>query len=235
MSTYESPRPPGMRILLADDAWATINSIRLMLRLMPELEIVGTARTGRQAIDMATEYKPHIALLDINMPDINGLQAIRSILELRPETVCIAMSVEGDTTAVREAQSYGAVDYLIKPFTTEELLSTLERASRVVVSRRPVDLETAELRRKVTAPLRTGQTSRLHEERFFQLQQLAANYIKARRTDDETIAVLEELAENPGCEFHWLKSLAMIYVIREQWEKLNHLASRLEWYAKQRS
>mgnify|MGYP001218858087 FL=1 len=227
MSDFEGPGSLHLRILLADDAWATINSIRLMLRLLPDVEVVATARNGRQAIEMTVEYKPDIALVDINMPEVNGLLAMQAMLEHHPDIVCIAMSVEGDSTAVKEAQSSGAIDYLIKPFTTEELLDTLERAGRLVSSRRPLDSETAELRRKVTAPLRTGQTSLLREERTFQLQQLAANYIKARRTDDEVIEVLEELAANPNCEIHWLRSLAMIYVIRENWRKLRFLADRL--------
>ena len=69
-----------LRILLADDVWATINSIGLMLRLMPDLEIVGTARNGRQAIEMTREQEPDVALIDINMPEVDGLTAMETMM-----------------------------------------------------------------------------------------------------------------------------------------------------------
>lgn len=217
-----------LRILLADDVWATINSIGLMLRLMPDMEVVATARNGRQAIEMTREHEPDVALIDINMPEVDGLTAMETMRRYRPELLCIIMSVEGDDVVIGEAKSRGAFDFLIKPFTTEELLDVLERAGRTVLNQRPVDGETAELRRKVTAPLRTGQTSQLRSKREEDLKRLATNYLKTRRTDDEVMRVLEELADNPSCEPHWLKSLAMIYVIRKEWEKLGLLADRLK-------
>ena len=81
MSDFEGPGSLHLRILLADDAWATINSIRLMLRLLPDVEVVATARNGRQAIEMTVEYKPDIALVDINMPEVNGLLAMQAMRE----------------------------------------------------------------------------------------------------------------------------------------------------------
>jgi hypothetical protein len=97
------------------------------------------------------------------------------------------------------------------------------------MSRRPEDRDTALLRRKLTtAPLRLGQTSQLRQGREAELKQLATKLIKAKRTDDEVISVLEELAARPYCELHWLKWLAMIYVNRSKWEKLEGLVGRLK-------
>lgn len=223
---YEQPNL--LRILIADDVRSTAQSIRLMLRLLPDVEVVANAGDGRQAIEMANTYRPDIALVDINMPALDGLSAVRKMLENRPEMVCIIMSVEGDDVALQEAKASGASDYLIKPFTTEELVAVVERAGRLIMNRRPESKGTGLLRRKLTAPLRLGRTSQLREPRETQLKQLAAAYIKARRTDDEAITVLEELAASTYCELHWVKWLAMIYVKRSQWENLRILAERME-------
>jgi lipopolysaccharide biosynthesis regulator YciM len=64
------------------------------------------------------------------------------------------------------------------------------------------------------------------------LEQLADEYVKVRRTDDQALQVFEQLAENPGCKVHWLKTLAMIYVLRQEWGKLKTLSARLEQQAK---
>lgn len=220
--------PVHLRILIADDVQATVRGIHLMLRLLPDVEVVAVATDGRQAIEMAKAHKPDIALVDINMPEVDGLSAIQAMLRHRSEMVCIIMSVEGQDAALQEAKASGASDYLIKPFTTEELVAAVERAGQMALNRRPVNKDTALLRRKMTAPLRRGQTAPLREPREAQLKQLAAEYVKARRTDDEVISVLEELAASSYCERHWLKWLAMIYVMRMKWDKLKILSERME-------
>ena len=229
MSDKESETTTRLRILIADDVRTTIQSIRLMLRFLPDVEVVATANDGRQAIELTQEHEPDIALVDINMPQVNGLAAVQTMLSHRPEMVCIMMSVEGDDAARKEAEAAGASDYLIKPFTSEELVAAIERAGQIVMNRRPEDKDTALLRRKLTtAPLRLGQTTQLHQQREVYLKQLATKLIKEKRTDDEVISVLEELEASPYCELYWLKWLAMIYVNRGKWEKLEILVVRLK-------
>ncbi|MCB8944272.1 MAG: response regulator [Ardenticatenaceae bacterium] len=229
MFDNESEVITRLRILVADDVRSTVQSIRLMLRLLPDVEIVATAQDGQQAIELAEKHEPDIALIDINMPRVDGLTAVKSMLKLHPQMVCIIMSVEGDDSARQEATASGALDYLVKPFTTEELVSTIERASQLIMSRQPEDRDTALLRRKLTtAPLRLGKTTELRQQREDELKQLATKLLKAKRTDDEVIKVLEELAASPYCELHWLKWLALIYVNRNKWEKLEILVGRLK-------
>jgi DNA-binding NarL/FixJ family response regulator len=229
MSEQESEITSRLGILIADDVQSTIQSIRLMLKFLPDVEIVAAAQDGQQVIEMAQVHEPDIALVDINMPLVNGLTAVQTMLQQQPEMVCIIMSVEGDETARQEAAAAGALDYLVKPFTTEELVAAVERGGQMVMSRRPEDKDTALLRRKLTtAPLRIGQTTELRQQREEQLKRLATRLIKAKRTDDEVISVLEELAASSYCERHWLKWLALIYVNRNKWEKLEILAGRLK-------
>lgn len=228
MSESSPQKPRNLRILIADDVWATVQTIRLMLRFVSDVDIVADARDGREAIDMAKEYEPDIALVDINMPLLDGLSVIKAMVDYRPEMACIVMSVEGQKSLL-EAKEYGAIDYLIKPFTTEELIAAVERAGQIVRNRQPEARETGILRRKLaTAPLREGKTSELRAKRTACLQQLASQYMKEGRTDNQVIAVFEELAMQPYCETHWLKWLAMVYVKRMEWEKLKVLSERME-------
>ena len=103
-------------------------------------------------------------------------------------------------------------EFLIKPYTVEELEEAIKR----------VCTRLTEERRKL------AQTQEQQEKQEQHLKQLAREYAKARRADDKAIEVFEQLANNPQCEILWLKTLAMMYVIRQEWGKLKTLATRLE-------
>ena len=79
------------------------------------------------------------------------------------------------------------------------------------------------------------QTAQLHQRNEAYLIQLANEYAKSRRTDDQAVEVYEHLAANPACELRWLRTLAMVYVIRQEWGKLRILAARLEFQQNQKS
>ena len=83
-----------MRILVADDVQETRRSARLILSLNPDVEIVGVVRNGQQAIDMAATHKPDIVILDINMPKVDGLSALRVMRQTNPNLACIIISAE---------------------------------------------------------------------------------------------------------------------------------------------
>ncbi len=201
-----------LRVLIADDVQVTRRSTRLMMSLIPNLEVVAIAHNGRQAVEMARKHLPDIALMDVKMPEMDGLQATQAILKHNPDIACIILSAERDSHTLRQAITAGARGYLIKPFTSEQLVQTLNRIIEQI---------------KVNKA-RYGQTDRLKKERDSYLTELASEYIKARRTDDKAMEVFESLAENPDCEMRWLRHLAIIYVLREQWGKLKILADRLD-------
>lgn len=213
---------PGMshkrklRILIADDVQETRRNTRLMLATIDDVEVVAIASNGVQAVQMAKEYHPDIVLLDINMPEMDGLTAYREINRIYPDIGCIIISAEKDTITLRTAISIGVQEYLIKPFTVDELETAVAHVHDHV----------EQMQRK------QAQTDQLQKQREAYLAQLATEYSKNRRTDDQAMDVFEQLAENPTCEPRWLQTLAMIYVVRQKWGKLKALAEKIEQRSK---
>ena len=209
---FVSQDSSALRVLIADDVQETRRSTRLILSLNPDVEVVAIARDGQQAIDMAETYKPDIAILDVNMPKVDGISAFRIIRKTNPDMACIIISAERNNQKMRQAMSIGVREYLIKPFTVDELNITVRQVIRTVMSKRKKAAKVTQVRTQ----------SEVH------LKQLAQEYAKLQRSDDQALEVFERLAANPECELRWLKILAMIYVIRQKWGKLKTLAERLE-------
>ena len=209
--TVSSPKKK-LKVLIADDVQETRRNTRLMLATIDDVEVVAIAANGVQAIQLAEENHPDILLLDINMPEMDGLSAYRNIAQVHPDIGCIIISAEKDTTTLRTAMSIGVQEYLIKPFTIEELETAIIRVYKRVEETRQKIAQAEQLRRRNEA----------------YLKQLASEYAKTRRTDDQAIEVFEQLAENPQCEIRWLQNLAMMYVVRQLWGRLKILAERVE-------
>jgi YesN/AraC family two-component response regulator len=115
------PTKNKLRVLIADDVQETRRNTRLMLATIDDVEVVAIAANGLQAVQLAEEHHPDILLLDINMPEMDGLSAYRKIAQTHPDIGCIIISAEKDTTTLRSAMSIGVQEYLIKPYTIEEL------------------------------------------------------------------------------------------------------------------
>jgi len=201
-----------LRVLIADDAQETRRSTRLMLSMISDVEVVAIASNGLQAVNMAKEHHPDIVVLDINMPEMDGLTAFKQIARVHPDTGCIIISAEKESTILREAMSLGIRDYLFKPFTVDELEQAVVQVSARVEQARQTIAKEKQLRQK----------------NEIYLKQLAEEYVRNRRADNRAVEVLEHLAANPACELRWLRTLAMIYVIRQDWGKLKNLAMVLE-------
>lgn len=213
--TQVSPKRK-LRVLIADDVQETRRSVRLMLSMNPNVTVIATAVNGQQAVELSKEHHPDIILMDVNMPVIDGLAAFKEISQIYPDTGCIIISAQKELTTLSTAMSLGAQEYLVKPFTTEELNEAVNR----------VGLQVEESLKKL------DEAAKLHKKSDAYLKQLADEYAKSKRTDDEAVNVFEQLADNPECELHWLRTLAMIYIIRQDWGKLEKLAGRLETQTK---
>ena len=160
-----------LRVLIADDVQETRRNTRLMLATIDDVEVVAIAANGIQAVELTEEHHPDILLLDINMPEMDGLTAYRKIAQKNPDIGCIIVSAEKDTTTLRTAMSIGVQEYLIKPFTIEELETAIARVYPRV----------QEIRRKLI------QAEQLRRRNEAYLLQLANEYAKTRRTDDKAV------------------------------------------------
>jgi pilus assembly protein CpaE len=117
-----------IRLLIVDDLSTTRETVVKLLQFAPNIEVVAEAGTGRQAIDQARKHQPDVILMDINMPDMDGITASQQITRALPATQIIIMSVQSDTDYIRKAMLAGARDFLSKPFSLDELLTAVNTA-----------------------------------------------------------------------------------------------------------
>jgi pilus assembly protein CpaE len=123
-------------VLIVDDIPETRENLRKLLYFEPDMEIVGTAANGREAIELARRLQPNIVLMDINMPDMDGIAASQEITRVAPMCQVIMMSVQSEADYLRRSMLAGAMDFLTKPFSSEELSSSIRRVYEMGASRR---------------------------------------------------------------------------------------------------
>jgi pilus assembly protein CpaE len=124
-------------ILIVDDIPETRENLRKLLYFESDIEIVGMASNGREAIDEARRLQPHVVLMDINMPDMDGIAASDEIRHVAPMCRVIMMSVQSEADYLRRSMLAGAMDFLTKPFTSEELSSSIHRVFATIPPTRP--------------------------------------------------------------------------------------------------
>jgi len=110
-----------VKILLADDHKILRTGLRALLEKQLDLEVVGEAESGSAAVDLARKKPPHVIIMDINMPDMNGIEATRRILHDRPDIKVLALSMHADKGFVVNMLKAGAAGYLLKDCALEEL------------------------------------------------------------------------------------------------------------------
>jgi pilus assembly protein CpaE len=116
-----------IRVLIVDDIPETRENLKKMLYFESDMEIVGTAASGEEAIELSKQTKPHIVLMDINMPGLDGISASEAITREVPFAQIVMMSVQSEADYLRRSMLAGARDFLTKPFTMDELISTVRR------------------------------------------------------------------------------------------------------------
>jgi pilus assembly protein CpaE len=117
-----------IRVIIVDDIAETRENIRKLLQFENDVDVVGVARTGREGLDLSKEAKPDVILMDINMPDMDGITATESIRRSVPFAQIVILSVQSDPNYMRRAMLAGARDFLTKPPSVDELTSAIRRA-----------------------------------------------------------------------------------------------------------
>ena len=113
-------------VLIVDDAAFMRLTIKQMLEAHGHT-MVGEAADGLEAVKKYTELKPDVVMLDITMPEMNGIEALRQIKEINPSAKIIICSAMGQQAMVAQAIQYGAKDFIVKPFEEARLIAALER------------------------------------------------------------------------------------------------------------
>ncbi len=115
----------SIRILVADDFGPWRSSVRHILAKRRDLQVVGEAADGLEAVQRAEELQPDLILLDLSMPDLNGIEAARRIFRVTPKSMILFVSQERSAAIAREALNTGAHGYVIKTDANSELLCAI--------------------------------------------------------------------------------------------------------------
>jgi pilus assembly protein CpaE len=130
------PQSAKIRILVVDDIADTRDSIKRMIQFDPNIEVIGYARSGQEAIDQTVKLKPDVIIMDINMPDMDGITATETILKKVPFAKVVFLSVQSNTNYMRRAMAVGARDFLSKPPNIDELIGAIQRAGKLALEER---------------------------------------------------------------------------------------------------
>jgi len=125
-----SPHTRKTRILLADDHAVVRQGFKMLLGAQPDMEIVGEASNGREAVESAETLRPDIVVMDVAMPELNGIEATRRLAASAPHTRVIALSMHKDSVYVREILRAGARGYLLKDSGAEDLVSAIRAVAK---------------------------------------------------------------------------------------------------------
>jgi DNA-binding NarL/FixJ family response regulator len=126
----DSTKGQRIRVLLADDHRVVRQGFRLILSQQPDVEVVGEASGGREAVEMCLQLEPNVVIMDIGMPDINGVEATRLVRQNCPRTAVLILSMHKNAVYVRETLRAGAKGYLLKDAIDNDLLAAVRSLAR---------------------------------------------------------------------------------------------------------
>jgi len=143
------------RILLADDHGVVRNGFRALLASQWDMEVVGEASNGREAVEMAEKLTPDVVVMDVTMPELNGIEAARQITKAQPKIRILALSMQKDGVYVREMLRAGARGYLLKECTESDLLAAVRAVAvgKAWLSPEVSDAVLDDYRKHVTNPI----------------------------------------------------------------------------------
>ncbi len=118
------------RILIADDHEVVRKGLSTLLQTHEGWEICGEAKDGREAVDMAKQLKPDVVILDVGMPNLNGLAATRQLVQQNPNQKVIVLTITDSDEVIREALDAGARGFVLKSDAARDLVSAVEALQR---------------------------------------------------------------------------------------------------------
>ncbi len=199
------------KVLIVDDEQPVVDGLRYLIGKHFEEMACHIARTGREAIEMVRLHHPDIVLMDVRMPGISGIDAIRELKQLSPQTVYIVVTAYERFEIAKEAVGLGVFDYLLKPVSREALVEVLNRARHLVSERRHQQI-------------REISTRDWKDEAEVFLEQTLLFHLAARPENLEIDQLLKllNLETDKGCVvwYEWEKASLSGRVEFEQWRSL---------------
>jgi len=125
-----------IRVLIVDDNTEMRDNLRRLIQFDPIIEVSGVASNGSEGIDKSKKLQPDVVIMDINMPDMDGIKATDAIRKINPFTQIIILSVQSDPNYMRRAMLAGARDFLPKPPSIDELTAAIKRAGKIAQEER---------------------------------------------------------------------------------------------------
>ncbi len=120
---------PSIRVLAADDQRVVREGLAMLLGLLPDVEVVGTAADGEEALALADELRPDVILMDLRMPRVDGVEATRRLRASHPEIKVVVLTTYADDRSVIDALRAGALGYLTKDAGADEIRQALQRVA----------------------------------------------------------------------------------------------------------
>jgi DNA-binding NarL/FixJ family response regulator len=218
-----------IRLLIADDNAEFRRSTEMMVSLENDISVVSLARDGQEAVELARQHQPDVAVIDVHMPKVDGLTAIRALSSVSPGTVCMAMSYDGERDILRQAMSAGAREYLIKPFNMDEFVNAVRRVARRTGELRPStdELTRAGLPKSGELP-GTGSLPEAERRRQQAIIHSAVAHLKAGHGDPDALHAYAQLVKLSTLDVNTLTRLAEIFLARRDWQTLRLICERLE-------
>jgi two-component system response regulator NreC len=124
------PVKPRVRLLICDDHELFREGVKAILRQEPAIEVVGEARDGREAVDKALQLRPDVVLMDMEMPDLNGLEATRRIRHAEPAVKVLILTMYAEDELVARCLEAGASGYVLKDIPVSQLVYALQAVSK---------------------------------------------------------------------------------------------------------
>jgi two-component system, NarL family, response regulator NreC len=167
-----------IRILIADDHKIVCAGLKALLEAQPEMKIVAQAANGREAVKFAHQQKPDMVIMDVAMPDLNGLEAMRQILAANPRIKVIALSMHSDRRYVTGMLSAGASGYILKHCAFEELVHAIHTvlSNQVYLSPEIAGIVVKELTQSKTSRTRQPASQKLTSREREVLQLIAEGH-----------------------------------------------------------
>ena len=119
--------PDQIRVLIVDDIPETRDHLTKLLGFEGDMTVVGAASSGREAIALASSLHPDVVLMDINMPEMDGITATEQLSTTVPTAAVVMMSVQGEADYLRRSMLAGAREFLVKPFSSDELSASIRQ------------------------------------------------------------------------------------------------------------